>query len=649
MKLSLGKKLTFGGLALAIIPLLIVGLFSIFTSSKALVSLSNGTAASLAQRMADMTQLVMAEEVKLIKELAIENTMVSTAVKVSKEGVASSESEIAALDAYLGRTLKELGQDYESLFLADLNGKIVADSQKGGMRGMELSERAYFKIAKSNTLAVGEVVKSKATGQPVAMLAAPVRAADGQVVGVLGVCLYVEFLNQKIAGTKFGHTGYAMLVDGSGTVIAHPNKELVLSANLKALQGMEVLGRRILAGESGVEDYVFKGVDKIAGFAPVPLTKWAVMVTQDVSEFMAPVDDIRNGMIIMGVVFLGLALLSVYFLVRSIARPIDRVVAGLAEGAAQVSSASTQVSASSQQLAEGASEQAAALEETSSSLEELASMTKQNADNAHQADGLTKEASVVVNQANASMQELTSSMKEISVASEEISKIIKTIDEIAFQTNLLALNAAVEAARAGEAGAGFAVVAEEVRNLAMRAGDAAKNTANLIEGTVHRIKAGADLVDRTNDAFAQVATTTSKVAELVGEIAAASGEQSQGIDQINKAVTEMDKVTQTTAASAEETASAAEEMNSQAESMKDYVGDLMAVVQGSSGSRASAMSRLSRGKRGATKGTAPTVKALPSPGVARDNRSKKQALAEAKTRAAAQQAIPLGEDDFKDF
>ena len=204
------------------------------------------------------------------------------------------------------------------------------------------------------------------------------------------------------------------------------------------------------------------------------------------------------------------------FLTRSITKPVNRVIEGLSEGAEQVASASSQVSSASQSLAEGASEQAAGLEETSSSIEEMASMTKQNADNANQANTLMTETSQVVNEANHAMVELTGSMKEITTASEETAKIIKTIDEIAFQTNLLALNAAVEAARAGEAGAGFAVVADEVRNLAMRASDAAKNTANLIEGSVKKIKNGSDIVTKTNEAFAKVATGAKKVGELVG-------------------------------------------------------------------------------------------------------------------------------------
>ena len=241
--------------------------------------------------------------------------------------------------------------------------------------------------------------------------------------------------------------------------------------------------------------------------------------------------------------------------------------------AEQVGSASGQVASSGQQLAEGSSEQASSLEETSSSLEEMSSMTNQNADNSKQANSLMGEANQIIVKANVSMKNLTTSMEDITKASEETSKIVKTIDEIAFQTNLLALNAAVEAARAGEAGAGFAVVAEEVRNLALRSADAAKNTAGLIEDTVNKVKDGANIVSVTNEAFTEVATSASKVGDLVGEIAGASNEQAQGIEQVNTAIAEMDKVTQQNAANAEESAAAAEEMSAQAQELNSMVAE----------------------------------------------------------------------------
>jgi len=276
------------------------------------------------------------------------------------------------------------------------------------------------------------------------------------------------------------------------------------------------------------------------------------------------------------VVGIGLSL----YAVRSVTKPLNRIIKGFSKSSEQVASASSEISTSSQTLAAVSAEQAASIEETSASLEEMSAVTRQNADNAEQADALMREANQVVQKANDSMASLTSSMNDISKASKETSRIIHTIDEIAFQTNLLALNAAVEAARAGEAGAGFAVVADEVRNLAMRAADAARNTAGLIEDTVKKIAGGTDLGNQTKADFSEVAESAAKVGQLVAEIAAASIEQAQGIGQVNKAVTEMDNVVQQNAATSEESAAASVEMSTQAEQMRTMVDEMMLFVGG---------------------------------------------------------------------
>ena len=339
------------------------------------------------------------------------------------------------------------------------------------------------------------------------------------------------------------------------------------------------------------------------------------------------------------------------YVTRSIVGSLSRVIEGLSEGAEKLTEASSLVSSANQTLADGSSQQAASIEETSSSIEEMASMTRQNADNAAHANGLMTETGKVVEEANSSMAELNTSMGEISAASEETGKIVKTIDEIAFQTNLLALNAAVEAARAGEAGAGFAVVADEVRNLAIRAAEAAKNTATLIEGTVKKVKNGSDIVARTNEAFAKVATGSKKAGDLVGEITAASQEQAQGIQQINKAVAEMDKVVQQNAATAQESSSAADEMRAQTEHIDGIITDLVCLVGGS----ASPVGRRDLGHH-------------PTGGVNRQQvglgaRGEKERAVHpasmkripAKTVSSRQkgvrpdQVIPLETDDFKDF
>lgn len=272
-------------------------------------------------------------------------------------------------------------------------------------------------------------------------------------------------------------------------------------------------------------------------------------------------------------VFLGL------IISRSISSALRRIIDNLNAGAEQVTSASGQVSQSSQSMAEGASEQAASLEETSASLEQMAASTRQNADNASQADQMGKEMLTAANQSQDSIRRLVEAINDIQQGAGETAKIIKTIDEIAFQTNLLALNAAVEAARAGEAGKGFAVVAEEVRSLAQRSAEAARNTAELIEASQSKANNGVSVSGEVETVLSAVVDNITRSAQLISEIAAASNEQSRGIDQINQAMAQMDQVTQSNAANAEESASASEELSAQAEELREMVLALTAMVR----------------------------------------------------------------------
>ncbi|MDD5154639.1 MAG: Cache 3/Cache 2 fusion domain-containing protein [Desulfovibrionales bacterium] len=441
----------------------------------------------------------------------------------------------------------------------------------------------------------------------------PIRDRSGNIVGVLYVGIKEESavsLRKTIMDIKIGESGYVYVLNAKGDTKGYYviSKDGLRDGediwNAKDAEGrlfIQSMCNKALAlkpGEVAEERYPWKNkgetkarikIARIMYFAPWDWVIGAGCYEDELYAVSSQISAHSSKAVWILAVAAGIILFSSVMVSlrtsNTLATVFKRSLNSLTGNTDNVSSAAIQISSSSQSLAEGASEQAASIEETSSSLEEMASMTRQNADNAEHTNALMVEASQIVEEAHHSMMELTEAINDISSTSDETAKIIKTIDEIAFQTNLLALNAAVEAARAGEAGAGFAVVAEEVRNLAMRAADAAKNTAALIEDTTNKVKIGAALVVKTNDAFSSVIEKANKVKELVSEIAVASREQAQGIDQINKAVAEMDKVTQQNTANAEESASASETMSAQAQEMKNLIVDLVMLVEGGQSNR----------------------------------------------------------------
>jgi len=269
---------------------------------------------------------------------------------------------------------------------------------------------------------------------------------------------------------------------------------------------------------------------------------------------------------------------------KIVSTPINTIVAHLTQSAKSVGEAAHQSATSSEVLADNALQQSSSLEETSASLEELSSMTKMNAENAVQADNLMVETNQVMNESNEIMDKLQSAMAKIEESNSETSAILKTIDQIAFQTNLLALNAAVEAARAGEAGAGFAVVAEEVRSLALRTAEAARSVTKMLEQNSVRVASGVEFVTQAGEAFVNSADKTGKASQLLSEISTASREQSSGIDQLTKAVHDLDVVTQQNAAGADNASIIARDMEQQFSSLSEDIATLIKLVKGQNAS-----------------------------------------------------------------
>jgi methyl-accepting chemotaxis protein len=268
----------------------------------------------------------------------------------------------------------------------------------------------------------------------------------------------------------------------------------------------------------------------------------------------------------------------VVLIVLGINRSLLATATSLSDGAEQIASAATQVSASSQQLSQGATEQAAAIEETSASAEEINAMARNSTDSSRATAELVSESLQRVEMANQNLEDMVIAMNDLTESSGKISKIIRVIDEIAFQTNILALNAAVEAARAGEAGMGFAVVAEEVRNLAQRSAQAAKDTASLIEESIAKTSSSKNKVDQVAVTMRAITEESGRIKVLIDGVSQGSEEQSRGIEQIGKAITQIEKVTQNAAANSEESAAAAEELSAQSETLREIIFQLRMMV-----------------------------------------------------------------------
>ncbi len=301
------------------------------------------------------------------------------------------------------------------------------------------------------------------------------------------------------------------------------------------------------------------------------------------ASFSQLTGDISEGVTAGGLMLLGVAVAIILFVLqtsRSVSSSLQSAMAGLDAACRSLFQASGEMSSISQEISTESSEQAASLEETSSSIEELSAMVNKHSESAGEAGRTVNNSARSLKEAADSMAQLFRSMNEISDASQESRNIIKTIEAIAFQTNLLALNAAVEAARAGEAGAGFAVVAEEVRTLALQSAEATKDITRIIEMTISRIHDGETLAGAVNKTFSRAKKTVDVFRVLAEEVLAGSVEQAEGMNQITQTVSQMNLVVQSSAAKSQGLLDTSGEMNAQAENMNQSVRELRRLVGG---------------------------------------------------------------------
>ncbi|MCA1949183.1 MAG: methyl-accepting chemotaxis protein [Treponema sp.] len=517
--------------------------------------------------------------------------------------------DINRIQNYIMSRQANLPKDVAYEYFSDLEGNYFTSA---GGKG-NLASREYFKqIAAGAEYVVSEGLISLSTGKAMTFVVLPQMNSSGKRIGLTAAAVDLETISGIVAGIKYGQA-YAAIIDSKFNVIAHPNKDLVLKANLSepsklGYREMEGAIEAMRQGKTGSQHYWDdKGVGKYLVYAPVPLSQgwYFTMVIPDSqineapSKIVSMVAAISSVIILLLVLIILLAINNLTNPIRLVSsviqnlgkgqvwvdettdeqlqkahasrdevgeavqattmlmRTLTDIVHSIQTAALEVEKGAAAISQTSQNLSQGSTEQAASAEQVSSMIEEISSTIKQSADNAASTEQLARRALEDARQGAEAVLQSVEAMKSIAAK-------ISIIDEIARQTNLLALNAAIEAARAGEAGKGFAVVASEVRKLAERSQTAANEILGISRQSVQT-------VEEAGHRITNVLPDVQKTAELVQEISAASREQSIGIEQIVSAIMQLDSVIQQNASSSEELASMAEELSSQSMSLRQTI------------------------------------------------------------------------------
>lgn len=533
------------------------------------------------------------------------------------------QERVNILDCLVSTAVQEFG--YEFFFITPPDGKIIYSTHEQ-MLEADFSGRDYIQGALEGQATWSGIFYSDVVQENVQAISFPLRSngSTGEIIGTVNLALDQALIDTAVHEgiEELGRTADSYLLDAEGLLLTDTRfGEHAQDAALK--QKINTRAAELLSGQIKNGNYDFYqheeyrnylGNDVLGALSVIRVgDRFAGFVVEvEAAEVLAGVVGMRNLMIAIAIICAVLIAGAAYFIALTIVRPVEKVsdlTVKLAEGdftvkaevtsqdeigqmsehlnrtvqalsetlymvqeaAQNVSHASSEISSGNQDLSQRTQEQASSLEEIASTIEEIASSLEASSANAAEADNLAKGTVESVHRGEKAMEDLQQAMEEITRGSQEIAEIIATVNDIAFQTNLLALNAAVEAARAGEQGRGFAVVAAEVRNLAGRAADAAKEIEKRIKDSIARVDNGNALMSETENVLREIVTDTEKAGDVVGEIAAALQEQTAAEKDIRDAIEELNQVTQQNASLVEEIASSSENMNSEAVELAERV------------------------------------------------------------------------------
>ena len=598
---SIQFKLLAIGLLSVLLPLAIVGFFAVTRSSDALMNLSKEKAQTMAADLAGLVNHMLNAELEISQSLAANRKTIESMAQLAGEGKDNREALVHELFEDLSYEFKGINakQHYQGLYVADASGQILTGILENGKEYNRVSVAAndnFTRAKSSGQASLGEMIRSQATAKLIVPISAPILSSDNRFLGTIGLVLKAQYFTELIPSKRSGETGYAFMVNKEGVLIAHPKTEYLLSKNLADEKEMQLIMGQMLNGKVGVEEYVFTGIPKIAGFAPVGLNGWSIAFTQNSAEFLSSSVQLRNVTLIVVGCSLGIVTIILLYAIRNIVRPINAAVVGLkdiaqgegdltmrlgvyskdevgdlatwfnlfidklqniirdvAAGVQTVSSSSTELSQISEQMNGGAqmasdksNTVATAAEEMSANMNNVASAMEQSTTNTNIVATAAEEMSSTIgeiaqhaeraraisNNAAKRASEASENINELGESARSIGKVIETITEISEQVNLLALNATIEAARAGDAGRGFAVVANEIKELA-------KQTAAATYDIKDKVGAIQGTTAKTVQQISEINAVIIDVNEVVSSIATAVEEQSAATQEIASNVNQM--------------------------------------------------------------------------------------------------------------
>ncbi len=574
------------------LPLMVVGFLSFSKARVAMQDLSRQQAEGVAADLAKQTAMGIKSEIALAQVISGQKMIVNLLLTIDKLGYGNIHDYTYEIYADLRSQFANMSDYYQAVFVADKSGLVLTGILENGesYEGVSVSDQDYFQEAlKTGRAIMSDVAPSKSNDQPIIVACAPVLNKEGDVIGAVGTEIKIRFFSDLVAARKIGQSGYGYMIDSKGLILAHPNPEHVLRLDVTTVKEMSSINQRMMAGETGVENYIFQGIRKTAAFAPVGFNGWSISATQNEEEFLAASVSIRNTNVLVAILAGLIMAVLVMLAARSIVRPINAAVAGLkdiaqgegdltmrlevasrdevgdlarwfnvfiqklqgiirdiASGVQTLSSSSTELSAISEQITQGiqnVSEKSntvsAASEEMSANMNNVAAAMEQSATNTNMVASASEEMSNTIgglatnaekarhisDEAALKASDASANMDQLGAAARDIGNVVETITDISEQVNLLALNATIEAARAGEAGKGFAVVANEIKELAKQTAEATLEIKAKIAGIQGTTQV-------TVDQIGDIARVIARVNDLVVTIATSVEEQSSATKNI---------------------------------------------------------------------------------------------------------------------